>query len=380
MRASSSGLADVLLGSFDKRYVVDVFANGTRVLADLPIVSPSFSDSSTSLVQGTGSCTVIYSDDFGAEISPSNIGDVFSPFGTVLAVSVLITAGAGFVERIPLGLYQIAETPSIVTTRFLFNGGIFSKGDQFDLTLKDLMYGIQRDRFAVPGTPPSLSSVWSEVQRLAGFPVTRTIADKPISATVAYQEDKLQAIYDLATVLDATACMLSDGTLGMRPNVWPAPVDTLNWGDGGALVGVSRGMANDLVYNQVVVRSSDSSTGNAVLASAEIVSGPLRTQNIDGSLSPYRRVPYFYSSQYITTAGQAQQYATQTLPRVSALRSVSVVLTELFNPLREVGDVLTVFRLGEKFLGRVTDIRRSDAVTQQTTVAVDGPSTYVPPK
>src|SRR2546430_8658898 len=41
-----------------------------------------------------------------------------------------------------------------------------------------------------------------EYQRLVGFPITKTITDAAIPASVAYQEDKLQACYDLATVLD----------------------------------------------------------------------------------------------------------------------------------------------------------------------------------
>jgi hypothetical protein len=371
VRASSTSLPAVLKGSFNKRYVADFFADGDRVLQDVPVTNVQLADSGSSLVQGTGSCTVIYQDHFGTELSPKNIGDIFSPFGTQVAVSVIITAGAGFVERIPLGRYLISETPAIITTRFLFNGAVLSKGDQIDLSLKDLFYGVQRDRFAVPGSPPSLTSVWGEMQRLTGLPVTKRITDGPISATVAYQEDKLQAVYDLATVLDATACLLSDGTVSMRPNVWPASMDTLSWGDGGTLVDVGRGMANDLVYNQVIVRAYNSATAAAILASAEVTSGPLRTQNLDGSLSPYRRVPYFYSSQYIITDAQAQTYAAATLPRVSALRSVSVKLKEIFNPLREVGDVLTVKRLGEQFDGRVTDITRDSGGTQQTTVAVN---------
>jgi hypothetical protein len=371
MRFGTPALKDVLrLGDFNKRYVADFFSNGVRMAKDVPITMPRFDDSASSLVQGTGSFRVIYQDDFAREVSPSQIGDLFSPFGTQVAISVIITVGAGFTERVPLGLYLVSETPSIITTRYLFNGALVTKGDQIDISIKDLFYGVQRDRFQVPGSPPDLSSVWAEVQRLTGLTVTKTITDGVITAAVAYQEDKLQAVYDLATVLDATACMLSDGTVSMRPNVWPAAVDALSWGDAGTLVSAGRGMANDLVYNQVVVRSYDSGTGAAVLAMAELTTGPLRTRNADGSLSPYRRVPYFYSSQFITTAAQAQAYADLTLPRVSKLRSVSVKLTEIFNPLRDIGDVITVNRLGETFLGRVTDISRTDQATQETTVAV----------
>jgi len=371
MRTSSAALRGALSGSFDWRWVADVFSNGVRVIQDAPIINPMFNDDASSLVQGTGSCTITYQGDFGDSIAPAQIGDLLAPFGTQVAVSILVTAGDGFQERVPMGVYLLTETPSIVTTRFAFQGAIISKGDRIDLQLKDLFYGVQRDRFDAPSSAPDLSSVWKEVQRLTGLPVTRTVPDGVITTAVAYQEDKLQAVYDLATVLDATAALTADGTVTMRPNVWPAPVATLSYGDGGTLVDVGRAMANDNVYNKVVVRTNGAD-GTAILATAEVKSGPLRTTNSDGSLSPYRRVPYFYSSEYITTQAQAQQFANDYLPRVSRLRSVSVRLTELLNPLRDLGDVLTVNRLGESFTGRVVSIVRNGSGTQETTVVTNG--------
>ncbi len=376
MRSGSSTLKAVLQGSFDCQFYADVFLNRQRVLANLPITNVVLNDDSTSAVQGSGSFSVAYQGDFADSIAPKQIGDTLSPFGSQVAISAIVTAGSGFVERIPMGTYLISETPAIATQMFLFNTALLSKGDLIDVTVKDLFYGVQRDRFNVPGSPASLSSVWGEVQRLTGLPVTKTITDAVIPLSVAYAQDKLQAVYDLATVLDAAACMTFDGTVSMRPNVWPAVVDTLSGGDGGTLINVGRGMANDTVYNAVVVRSADSGTGQSVLASAEVQSGPLRTTNTDGSLSPYRRVPYFASSPYVTTQAQAAAYAATLLPRVSALRSVTVDLVETFNPLRDLGDVITVQRVAtgkvfESFTGRVTKISRNGIGNQTTTVAVN---------
>lgn len=369
MRDSSDALRAALTGDFTMRYVADVTLDGVRLIQDLPIISPKFNDDSSSLVQSSGSCTVIYQGAFADSIAPKDIGDVLSPFGTRLAVSVLISVGDALQERIPLGVYLLSETPSIVTQKFLFQGRYVAQGDQIDLNLKDLFYGVQRDDFDAPGSAPSLTSVWSEVQRLTQLPLTRTVADGPIPTSVAYQQDKLQAVYDLATVLNATACMTPDGTVSMRANDWPAVVDTIHDGDGGTLVNVGRAMSNDNVYNKVVIRSS-AGDGSAVLATAEITSGPLRTSNADGSLSPYRRVPYFYSSDYITTQDQAQAYAATLLPQISRLRAVSVPVNENFNPLREIGDVVAINWLDEEIFGRVSAITRDDTGQQKTTVTV----------
>ncbi|MFF9565724.1 hypothetical protein ACF1AJ_20415 [Leifsonia sp. NPDC014704] len=375
MRFGSPALKGALTGSFDWRWVADIVFNGARVMQDVPVTAPNFRDSGSSLVQSTGECTILYQDDFARSIAPSQIGDLLAPFGTQVAVSVIVSVGDAFQERVAMGKYLIADTPSIRTNRYRFNGVTVSAGDSIDLTLKDLFLGVQQDRFDTPGSAPDLTSVWREYQRLTGLPVTRTVPDAPIPATVAYQEDKLQACYDLATVLDAVAYLTPDGTAAMRPNVWPAPVDTINSKDidpdGGTLVDVVPTLSNEDVYNAVVVRGKAADGSQIVLAGRELTEGPLRAKNPDGSMSPFRRKPYYYSSDYITTSAQAAAYATQQLPRVSRLRSLTYEVEEIFNPLREVGDVVKVNRLGQSFTARVTDIARSGGATQKLSVVVN---------
>lgn len=372
MRPGTDGLKAALKGSFNFQWVADVYLDGNRLIKDLPISIPSFTDDATSLVQGTGSVQVTYQGDFADSIAPKAIGDALSPFGSQLWVYVIVNVGPGFTERIPMGHYLISETPQIVSQKYLFNGAVATKGDVISLSLKDLFFGVQRDRFQVPGSPPSLASVYTEIQRLTQLPLTRTVTDGVITASVAYLEDKLQAVYDLANVLDAVAYVSSDGTVGLRPNVWPTAVDTVSSrkvDPDGTLVSIGRAMANDAVYNQVVVRTTDSN-GTSVLAVAQVTDGPLRVANPDGSLSPYRRVPYFYQSDYLTNQALATAYAVQQLPRVSRLRAVVVPLVELFNPLREIGDVLNVVDLSGSFQGRVQRIDRDDTGQQTTTVVV----------
>jgi hypothetical protein len=73
----------------------------------------------------------------------------------------------------------------------------------------------------------------------------------------------------------------------------------------------------------------------------------------------------------VTTRAQAQQYANQQLPRVSSLRVAERPMTELFNPLRQVGDVVMVRAQDEpQFTARVVSISRSDGATQDVTLEV----------
>lgn len=363
----------VLTGaSFTYQWIADVIVNGERVMQDLPCTAPDFQDDDSQLVQSTGSLTFVWQDDFARSIAPTSVSDVLSPFGTQVWVYLLIEDGPAFSERVPMGQYLVDGAPSINTTRMLFQGAPITVGDVIKVTLSDLFYGVQVDRFYTPGSPPSLASTWNEVQRLTGLPVTRTdtVPDAKISGQVAYQEDRLQAVYDLANYsLDAVPFITPDGTLSMRPNDWPNPVDVLEHGAGN-LISVGRGMADDEVYNAIAVRAYDSSNGAAILASGQVADGPLRAAEPDGSLSPFRRRPTFYSSQFITTQQQAQEYVAKWLPRVSRLAGVEVDLVETLNPLRQLGDVLTVRELGNEFIGRVSKIRRSDSGEQTTTVKV----------
>jgi hypothetical protein len=373
VRLSSSQMRQVLTGaSFTFRWVADVIVNGQRVMQDLPCTAPDFTDDDSQQVQSTGSLTFVYQGDFADSIAPTGIPDVLSPFGTQVWVYVLVQDGPAFSERVLMGQYLVTSTPKVNTSRMLFMGKPIVVGDQITVDLSDLLYGVQVNKFDVPGSPPSLASTWGEVQRLTGLPLTRTVPDGPISSTVAYQEDRLQAVYDLANYsLDAVPYVTPDGTISMRPNVWPDPVDVLASGDDGNLIDVSRSLTDESVFNAVVVRSYDTTNGAAILASGEITTGPLRTREPDGSLSPFRRRPTFYSSQFLTTKAQAQDYVRRWLPRVSQLTGVEVVLTETFNPLRELGDVLTVHEVGNDFTGRIVSIRRTDSGQQTTTVAVN---------
>ncbi len=373
MRFSSSRLPMVLTGaSFTFRWVADIIVNGERAMQDLPCSAPDFTDDDSQQVQSTGSLTFVWQDAFARSIAPMTVADMLSPFGTQVWVYLLIEDGPAFSERVPMGQYLIDGTPSVNSKRMLFLGAPITVGDVVKVTLSDLFYGVQVDRFYTPGSPRSLASTWNEVQRLTGLPVTRTVdvPDAKISGQVAYQEDRLQAVYDLANYsLDAVPFMTPDGTVSMRPNDWPDPVDVLEYGTGN-LIDVGRGMADDDVYNAIAVRAYDSSDGSAILASGQVVDGPLRATELDGSLSPFRRRPTFYSSQYITTKQQARDYVAKWLPRVSRLTGVEVDLTEVLNPLRELGDVLTVRDIGHEFVGRVSKIRRGDSGQQITTVKV----------
>lgn len=365
------GTATLIRGSFNWRWVADVYYQGSRVMQDLPMTDVKFSDDGTAKVQGTGSATVRYAGVFADSVAPRAATDMLAPFGAELAVYVLVFSGNDVLERIEMGWYRIVEDPSIQDHLIRFLGRQVVAGSEVKLTLQDRMQRVLRDEFDVPGSPRSLASVLVEVQRLSGLQITEQVTDQKIPNAVTYQQSKLDAVYDLVDVLDALPYMRPDGTLGQRPNVWPAQVDTIRAGNGGSLVEALPVLSNAKVFNRVAVLASGGSD-QTVLATAQIREGPLRAVNADGSPSPYGQVVYRVSSPFVKTKTQAQAYATRWLPLVSSLRAGNRQVTELFNPLREVGDVVAVAPVSEadQFVGRILTIDRSDKSTQKMTLEV----------
>lgn len=371
MREHSDDLAAVLSsGSFDTRWVADVYYDGARRLLNLPISEPSFDDDGSSLIQQTGSCTVVWTPDFAESLSPKLADDTFAPFGAELSVGVIISSG-NFSERVQMGWYRIQDVPSAEDQFVDFGDGMLPIGSRVELTLQDRMLRTQMDRFDVPGAPTSRASVLAEAQRITGFQIVREIPDATIPTSFAYEEDRLDPLYDLVEFAGGIPYMRPDGSLGQRPIDWPSPSAVVAAGTDGTLVSLGYSMSSDKVYNRVAVRVSGGDDSEPLLAYAEITNGPLRVRNEDGTPSPYGRVTYYYSSDLVETRAQAQKYADETLPRVSSLRVAERPLVEVFNPLRQVGDVLDVRPIGEPpFLGRVSKISRGDGGTQDVTLEV----------
>jgi len=360
MRDSSAEILTVLSGSQTPHFEMDVLYDNEVVLSHVPITGVQINDDASGAIETSGSVTVVWQDDYGQSMTPREIGDVFSPFGTELAIYSIVGVGSSFSYRVPLGIFPIFDVPSARDETALFRGYEVVAGSVVELSFKDRFLLVQRNRFDVPGVPASLDSVYAELMRLTGLQMTQSIPDGPITRKVVYEEDRLQAVYDLAAVLDATPCLTPDGTLTLRPKSAGGPVATLVRGEDGTILNVGQSMTSEGVYNRVAFRGkTDDKT--AIFAASEVTSGPLRTRNDDGTLSPYGTATTFLTSDYVTNSIQAQAYVDRELPRVSRLGAREVPVDVLFNPLFELGDVLELERYDRTITGRVKSISRSSS-------------------
>lgn len=363
MRNVSQTCRDVLeSGSFSAWWVGDLFYDGVPKAQNLLLMKPGFSWDSGAQIQGKGSCEVLWDDMFGQSIVPREIGDLFSPYGAELQADVIISAG-DFSERIPMGRFVLDSVPDSVerTLQAVHGGAPIVVESRVSLDLADYFLRIARDEFAFPASPQS-TSMWDEAQRLTGLSVVRSIADRVLPRNITYDEDRLEALDKVFGPSNAWPALTPSGGLTAVPKAWPAPV--------GRLTNVSASpikMRSENVYNRVVVEGKNPVPDGPVLrAIREVRQGFLRTRNANGTRSPFGGATYRYKSEFLTTQAQVDQRADDLLPQVSQIRSVTRTITEPFNPLRELGDVLVHVdssRGGDESLVRVTGIRH-DVMTE----------------
>jgi hypothetical protein len=346
--------ADRTGGGFQRHWVADLMYDGDRRVKDLLIAEPELAWDASSFVVGSGSARVVWADDHGSSMIPRQVGDWFSPFGSELQIDCMVGAGV-FTERVPVARFVIEEVPDAVEASLLFQGALVHPGESFRVTLRDRLMRVARDRFALPKGPGS-SSAWQEVQAITGLPVVRNVPDASVPGSVAYDGAKQDALKQLFDLLGAWPHVDAAGALTARPKAWSAPVDELR-----GVVSAPISMSADQTYNTVVVQGK-TADGDPIVAVESVEEGFLRTKNPDGSVSPFGAKPYVYPDNLgvLDTYEKCSRYARELLQRVSQLRGVTREVVEPFNPLREVGDVLT-----SKFgLVRIQRVRHNGATTE----------------
>ena len=345
-------------GGFDRVWVADLMYDGDRRLQNLGIAAPSLSWDGSAFVTGSGSARIVWNDDHGRSMVPKQIGDWFSPFGAELQVDVLIGAGV-FAERVSMGRFVIEDVPDTVESRLLFQGILVHPGESFTVNLRDRLVKVAREDFPFP-TAPASTSAWQEAQAITGLPIVRNVDDAAVPASVAYEGKKEAALKSIFDLMEAWPHLDPSGVLTARPKAWPAPVDAIR-----GRVSAPFSMSSAETYSRVVVEGK-SPSGDPIYAVAEIIDGFLRVRNPDGSASPFGAPTYRYQSDFLDTYEKCVEYARRLLQRVSQIRGVTRTVVEPFNPLREVGDVLT-------FDGGIVRVLHITHDAAETTLVVEVP-------
>lgn len=378
MQSVSDGFLDALQGSLTPELRIDAWYNGELVKENLAINSAALTMDGTRTIVGSG--TIVATDPDG-ELIPTSFDSPLAPFGSELQIRQGIRTGSAGVEWLSLGWFRIMDSDPDESWSAYYDRTHPARAPKWvprgvDVTVQaaDRMVRLDNARFLAPEAPASLTSVRTEIVRLARelIPVAEltAFADAAIPASVAYQTSRVQALQDLAGVLDMVVRVNPHGALTLAPK---SPSGTAVWtvqiGRTGTIVGWNRKLTSDGLYNAVVA-SGTTEDGVAVQAVATEKDGPLRW---DG---PFGRVPYGHSSPLITTEVAAQADANTRLDRLIRERVSPITVSCVSNPALEIDDVVTLELPDTSLTGPVVSIAR-DLTEAVMTMTVMVPSTQL---
>lgn len=352
-------------GGFQRYFVADVIVDGERVLKDLRLASGTELrwDSSTQ-IRAQGEVAIEYSDELGRSVVPEDLEAWFTPYATRLNISMVVRY-ADVEEKILRGTFLVRGVGRAEGRATVIGDRRYTVGSKIRLRVADEFRRLERERFSGPASP-SGDTGWAELGLLSGMVLARNVADVNIDRSISYDTDKLVAVHTVGRLLGGTPYLNPANQIAIDPDTWGAETAALVVGESGTITQLAPDdMDDEEVYNQVVVRSYDDDQVS-ILATAEVASGPLRYGG------PFGRVPYFASSEFITTEAAAQTYADALLPKVATQQAVPYAVQAVVDPRREVGDVVP-FTLedGTALTGRIQYLAIPDMGPMTAKLLVD---------
>jgi hypothetical protein len=305
---------------------IDVFYNGALVYEDLPVEEGSVTVDEGSQVRRNANLTVA-----DPNLDPSSIIDLLAPFGTEFMVRRGIRYQEGDEETIPLGVFRVDEA-----SRSSWFDGVHIVGS-------DRAGGLVDARFLAGWNTPGGIEIRDEIYNLVHdvYPNIEfydlTDDDSPTQPAV-WDRERMEAIEKLSAALGAEFIFDPLGRAILRPVTTELADEadwTVNCGDYGVMLDVATGISRSEVYNAVAAFGEQQDGSPPVQGFAFVTNGPLAWGG------PFGKKPRFFTSQFITTSGQAQKAAKGILVRSTGFNR-SVQPTTIVNPALDAGDTLQI--------------------------------------
>ena len=272
------------------------------------------------------------------------------PFGGYATIERGIRYADGTLERVQLGRFRVE---SVVWTEL---------EGRAVLTLADRMAQIQDEPFPTPYAPSGLhpsDAIVQAVQQVFGtsiaYHILTTPSAEPVIQDAVYEEDRAQAISDLAASIGAEAVFdnLGDFVLRPRPDGTAPPVWTIDAGPTGVLVQAQETLDRSNVRNGVSVRGQPDAQSPPIYSLA-VYDDPTAPTRWGG---PFGKVVMIVSSTAIGDQAQADATAASLLHlRLGLQRTLS--LQSVPNPALEPDDVVTlVFADGRTENQKINSLR-----------------------
>lgn len=310
---------------------------GGRLLADrVPLLSGRWTTSVTSNVPDKikfDCARYVVQDGRTVDLLPLQADAALARYGQQLSVTLEV---AGVDTRI--GRFQIDDWDW--------------DEDTISVTAFGLLKIASDSRLLQPTAPRTGGTLKSEFLRLLPNGMSAefhpALVDRPVPATMTWDEDRLGALYDIADAWPAVLRMDEWGQVRVLPPPTPvsAPVAALKDGVGGTVVRVPRKDTRQGAANIMVVRSS--ADGVNAWAQAQVTSGPM-------AVATYNPVPVFYSSPLLRTQAECLAVAQARLPQIQ--RASSVLAVEMApDPRLELDDLVAVIRGDQRDWGLIVGL------------------------
>lgn len=304
----------------------------------LPLKSGSISMDSSAAIQMSGTLTVV---DTAGDLVPDSYSSPLSPYGVRLRIDYQTSFGGATATK-QLGWFRIDDIPNLAEYREQYRNGSWAhRGATIEVKLAGLMADVDDNRFEAPTqlTDTQRLSTWATIAELAGMPITRSLPDQTIPASLVFTENRLDALYLLADNLGGILCETPDGALTVRAYADDADLSIPDWsldyGPDGRMLTPPRSFSRATFYNVFVSRPAtlDEQWG-PVQGRAAIDSGPLRAGG------PMGTRPFFHASPLIVSFLDADADAITVRDNHLAGRPTVTQLQCLTNPAAQGGDVV----------------------------------------
>jgi hypothetical protein len=290
---------------------------------------------------------------------PTSQGDLITPYGNEIFVERGIDFGNGQREWVGLGYYRI-DTP-----------------DQDDVpdgpitvSAPDRMAGIVDAKFLAPrqflasiSRGQLVTTLITEVYPTAVISWDdNAVRDATIGRDTIVEQDRAQCLQDLVTSVGKIGYWRYDGVFRIEtpPAITGSPAWTINAGEQGVMVAMSRSLTRQGAKNAWVVTGEAGDTAPPARGVA-IDNNPLSPTYYYGKFGP---APDFFSSPFIVNNTQAITSAVSKLKQSLGL-PYQVDLSNIVNPALEPFDVVSVLY---PIAGRARSLRSETHVLDEVTI------------
>lgn len=295
--------------------------------------------------------------------------DALKPYGTTVTVTAHVQYPSRQSADIPMGVFDV-DSQSL------------SEGDgKVTLTAPDKWARIARARFLWPTGPQVGLTVTEQITRLIrdalgpDEPVNVLATSKALVPALTWQQDRGQAVIDLATSIGAWVYFDRSGmaTIADVPTVGGSADWLLDASASGVMVSLDRSRSRAQTYNVVVVSST--AADGAKFATQYVWDSDPSSPTYAGTnppfataVGPFGIVPYFHDDPILLDADDALVAGAAILAKTVGLAS-QASLSAAGNPAVDAMDVIDVMppRL-QRTEVRFTERHVVDTVTHQLDV------------